>query len=110
MKKLLSPGQSFTYIYDYGSSTELCLRVGDLIQVKDPGEMISVLAMNEPPAWSCNECGKPAVCHYTENDDETVLCAECSEDPNLDDCYLLPITNSPWTGICAYEGGWYDDE
>jgi hypothetical protein len=51
VKKLLSPGQYFTYIYDYGFSTELRLRVGDLIQVKDPGEMISVLAMNEPPAW-----------------------------------------------------------
>ncbi|MFH0968045.1 MAG: hypothetical protein V1862_10220, partial [Methanobacteriota archaeon] len=61
------------------------------------------------PAWSCSECGKPAVCHYTEEDDGTLLCGECSEDPIIDECYLLPITNSPRSGICAYEGGWYDN-
>lgn len=110
VQKNIAPGQSFSYIYDYGSTTELRLKAGDLIQMKDTGEMVSVLAMNDPPAWTCSECGKPAVCHYNENDDGTVLCEECSEDPDLDDCYLLPITNSPRTGICAYEGGWYDED
>jgi len=110
LKSILTPGLTFKYIYDYGSTTELRLKVGDQILMKDTGEAVAVLGMNNPPAWVCSECGKPAVCHYTEEDDDTVLCKECSEDPDLDECYLLPITNSPRTGICAYEGGWFDEE
>lgn len=110
LQSILSPGRSFQYIYDYGSTTELRLKVGDLIRMQDSGEEVTVLGMNNPPAWSCSECVKPAVCHYSENDDDTVFCKECSEDPIIDECYLLPITNSPRTGICAFEDGWYDNE
>ena len=110
LKSVLSPGHTFEYIYDYGSTTELRLRVGDPIRIENTAEAVAVLGMNTPPTRTCSECGKPAICHYTENDDDTVLCKECSEDPDLDECYLLPITNSPRTGICAYEGGWYDEE
>lgn len=109
LKPILIPGNSFEYIYDYGSTTELRIKVGEQVKIKNTGEAIAVLGMNDPPAWKCSECGKPATYHYNEEDDETVLCDECSENPDLDECYLLPITNSPRTGVCAYEGGWYDE-
>lgn len=72
--------------------------------------MIVMAVMNIKPEFSCSECGKPAIYHYLENDDDTVLCLDCSSDEDLDECYLLPICNSPRTGMCAYEGGRYDED
>jgi hypothetical protein len=48
--------------------------------------------------------------HYNEKEEDTILCKECSENLDLDYCYLFPITNSLHTGICAFIGGWYDEE
>jgi len=109
LRSILTPGTSFEYIYDYGSTTELRLRVQDIMNMNNSGKAVDVLGMNDRPAWKCSECGEPASWHYTEEEDDTVLCGECAENPDLDECYLLPITNSPRTGICAYEGGCFDD-
>jgi hypothetical protein len=53
---------------------------------------------------------EPAVCHYAEDDDGTELYKKCPEDPDINTCCLLLITNSPRAGISAYEGSWFDDE
>lgn len=110
LEKVLCPGMFFSYEYDFGTTTELRLKVADIILwEKDPKKML-MLAMNIKPEIACSECGKPAIYHYLENDDDTVLCLDCSSDEDLDECYLLPICNSPRTGMCAYEGGSYDED
>ncbi|MDD1723828.1 MAG: plasmid pRiA4b ORF-3 family protein [Methanospirillum sp.] len=110
IEKVLRPGMVFSYEYDFGTTTELRLKVVDsIIWKKQPDKMV-MAAMNRKPDLVCSECGKPAIFHYLENDDETLLCLDCGSNEDLDECYLLPICNSPRTGLCAYEGGRYEEE
>jgi hypothetical protein len=125
---VLEVGKKFSYVYDFGSSSTLNLRViaeregmlpeddeaedenedyeeGDY-EDEDTIDLV-VMARNEPPALKCHICGQPAthVPSASEYDvlSEVALCdthAEESEDPDE----LLPIVNSPRTGICAYTG------
>lgn len=110
LKKILTPAMSFTYEYDFGTTTELRLHVVDTITWQKEKEEILMIAMNNKPEHVCSECGKPAIFHYVESDDETYLCIDCGSEEELDECYLLPICNSPRTGQCAYEGGRFDTD
>jgi len=109
IQKVLVPGMTFLYEYDFGTTTELRLKVADSIPWHKEKEKIIMAGMNDKLEFPCTECGKPASYHYIENDDFTVLCDDCSSDEDLDECYLLPICNSPRTGLCGYEGGKYDN-
>lgn len=108
IKNIFIPGLSFIYEYDFGTTTKLRLKVSDTIMWKKESNTIVMAAMNKKPEFLCSECGKPAVYHYNECD-EILLCEECSENEDVDECYLLPICNSPRTGLCGYEGGKYDE-
>lgn len=108
IQEVLAPGMTFKYEYDFGTTTQLRLKVVDLIPWTAHREKVLMVVMNDKPVFPCSECGRPAEYHYTEWDDGKVLCIECSSEEDVDDCYLLPICNSPRTGQCAYEGGRYD--
>ena len=108
IQDVLATGMTFKYEYDFGTTTELRLKVIDQIHWTARREKILMVVMNDKPQLPCSECGSPAEYHYNEWDDGKVLCIGCSSDEDLDDCYLLPICNSPRTGLCAYEGGRYD--
>jgi hypothetical protein len=134
---VLAVGEKFSYTYDFGSSSTLSLRViaereGTLpSNLDEAGEEedeefegseedevdIVVMARNEPPALVCHLCGQPAsyVPSGSEYDAlaEIVLCethANATEYPDE----LLPLVNSPRTGICGYTGeedeDWEDEE
>jgi hypothetical protein len=135
---VLSVGTKFSYMYDFGSTSTLSLRViaereGVLPAVRreeDEGEAdegneegqededeIVVLARNEPPSLVCHLCGQPAtyVPSRSEYDSLTAqaLCTtHARESENAEE--LLPLVNSPRTGICAYMGDaemdWEDDD
>lgn len=109
IQNVLIPGMTFSYEYDFGTTTELRLKVADSIAWHKKKEKIIMAGMNDAMEFPCTKCGKPAIYHYNEYDDFTVLCEDCSSDEGLDECYLLPICNSPRTGLCGYEGGRYDD-
>ena len=104
--KVLAVGQTFTYAYDFGSTTYLALKVtaereGVVENEEDP---VEILARNNPPVILCVVCGKPATKveggHYS-NVEEYVYCDEHAEE--AEDLYtMLPIVNSPRVGICAY--------
>jgi hypothetical protein len=134
---VVNVGEKFSYTYDFGSSSTLSLRVigereGILPVVHDEedekeaeeseedleetGEIV-VLARNELPPLTCHICGQPAtqVPSGSEYDSlaEGALCkthASASESPDE----LLPLVNSPRTGICGYTGeeeeDWDDEE
>jgi len=105
-EKVLSPGQTCTYEYDYGTTTELRLRVISEEEVATKGKAIQVLARNTPPLILCEICGKTAtnVCSQCIFDDKGWLCDECSEDHECGEEMLLPVVNSPRVGMCAYTG------
>lgn len=133
--EVLEVGEKFSYVYDFGSSSTLSLRVVDEregvvpvvedeeleeIELADDEEEIAifVMARNEPPALVCHICGQPAtrVASASEYDAlaETALCDTHAEKAEYPD-ELLPIVNSPRTGICGYTGDeedmdWEDEE
>lgn len=125
LKNVLSVGQTINYEYDFGSPTELVIKVHSYRQ--GAGEKgITILSRNNPPQILCSHC--------QENDAEWIQseyrygekpfwCMECLrkvnmeeqedvEDPEeleewTDDELVegcLPVCNSPRMGICGYDG------
>jgi Plasmid pRiA4b ORF-3-like protein len=106
LDKVLSPGQACYYEYDYGTTTELKLKVISERQIAAKGNAIQVLARNTPPVILCEVCGKPAteVCSQCIFDDKGWLCEDCADEHDCGEEMLLPVVNSPRVGMCAYIG------
>lgn len=106
----LKPGKNFFYEYDFGSTTSLTLRVISEREGPFPSkeeEIVSLMAQNRAPEFTCAHCGKPADLINADYSYEGPLCycQSCAdkEDPDLD-MNMLPIVNSPRVGVCAYGG------
>lgn len=91
----------FEHEYDFGSTTELALQVLS-IRKGSINEPVKILARNDPPVFKCEKCERIA----------TQLCSLCMED-YCDNCieahkcgedYVMPLVNSPRTGVCGYFG------
>lgn len=109
--QVLSQGQGFTYDYDFGSTTELSLRViGELAPKLRDG--IQLLAINDPPRITCHVCRKAKAdvicveCGFDDfgNPDPGGLCDECQGKHGCDEMMYLPVVNSPRVGVCGYVG------
>jgi hypothetical protein len=100
---VLAPGLKFSYEYDFGSSTDLTLRVVSeregLPKEDDP---VEILARNKPPDYRCERCGKPAD-YIDVFEDYTLLCEACDETEGYGEG-LMPVVNSPRMGVCGYTG------
>ncbi len=126
LDEVLSVGETFSYIYDFGSSTNLSFHVvaeregvipAQLIgedessaededeDEEEDGLEIIIMARNEPPNLLCHLCGQPATHVMAEYDalDEAGLCAEHARQQDDPD-ELLPVVNSPRVGVCGYTG------
>jgi hypothetical protein len=116
--KVLKVGTKFSYTYDFGSSTDLSLRVvaereGAMLKVNDDNDsVIQILSRNEEPVIPCRECGKPAtrVVPGYYSVELGALCDTCKLKGDEKDYFseeegLLPIVNSPRVGVCGYTGG-----
>jgi hypothetical protein len=106
LKDLLKEGAEFLYEYDFGTTTILKLKV---IKVDEGMEdSIGILAINEAPKIPCAICGKEDAtqicteCLY-EGEETAFFCDKCAEKHEHDDM-LLPLVNSPRTGMCGYTG------
>ena len=103
---VLQSGTRFTHEYDYGSTTDLSLKVVGTREGalgKRPG--VVLLARNDPPAWNCSACGKPATqvrAAGWDLDLDRMFCDDCIEEDQEE--YYLPVVNSPRTGVCGYAG------
>ena len=106
--EILSKGTRFQHTYDFGTSTELKLRVVDERQGRTGGESVRLLSQNEAPVWECEVCGEDAswictFCMYERGN--PFYCELHSEDHDCDEPeMLLPVVNSPRMGTCGYEG------
>jgi len=99
----LKVGNKFSYIYDFGTPTEIDLKVID----KRKGTGFRILARNLPIEFKCSVCGKKAkwVCPYCLFEGEDCyFCDECTKEHECYEDGLLPIVNSPRCGVCGYEG------
>ena len=106
--KILTRGTRFHYTYDFGTSTELTLRVMDERQGRAVGETVRLLSQNEAPVWQCESCGEQAswICTFCMYEMENPF--YCGHHADNHDCdepdMILPVVNSPRMGMCAYTG------
>jgi hypothetical protein len=103
---VLRPGLRFTHEYDFGTTTELALRVLSEREGKPINRPVQILARNEPPPINCDKCGKPAtqICTQCIYDDKGWLCDDCASHHKRHEEMLLPVVNSPRVGTCGYTG------
>lgn len=104
----------FTYEYDFGTTSELSLRVVErddhhcgFSVTADYGDApVRLLARNEMPDIRCGVCGDEAtaVCSGHAYDEEGWLCDDCRADHECAPDMFLPVVNSPRVGMCAYSG------
>lgn len=106
LDEVLSPGQTCSYEYDFGSTTELTVKVISEREVEGKAMPIQVLARNTPQFIPCDVCGKPATSSCTQciYDDEGYLCDACVKNHQCGEEMLLPLVNSPRAGVCGYTG------
>jgi hypothetical protein len=104
--KRLSPGVKVEYEYDFGTTTTLSIRVlgerpGSLTRSK-----LRLLARNEPLDIRCARCGKPAtkICTECDCSSDGALCKTCAAKHECGEGMLLPVLNTPRTGVCGYTG------
>ena len=115
LKDVAEVGDTMIYEYDFGSTTELVIKIQSCREGEKRNNEIVILSRNNPLEVVCGKCGKnkaqwvnPEAYYYDEN---PFWCEECldndsdedvDEDSELD--FLLPICNSPRMGVCEYEG------
>ncbi len=101
----LSPGMKVQHEYDFGTTTELTIKVLDERQGNIGRHRVLLLARNEPPDIRCVQCGKPAteICVECEWETGGWLCAQHGRKHKHEDM-LLPNVNSPRVGMCGYTG------
>ncbi|MFH1038348.1 MAG: hypothetical protein V1789_06755 [PVC group bacterium] len=105
---ILKPGLRFTHEYDYGSTTELALKVIRVRKGAIPKGGVRLLARNQAPEISCVMCGKPAtkICSLCRYEGDPWFCDDCApkHDCEAEGEAFLPVVNSPRVGVCGYCG------
>lgn len=114
LKRVLAPGMLFNYEYDFGSTTEITIKVLDHCSAPKQNEKIMILSRNNPLQFTCSICGNQKAAWinaFNIYDENPFWCEDCAnklEEGELEEyeeeVYLLPITNSPRMGVCGYEG------
>jgi len=106
LSKVLRVGMKSYHEYDFGTTTELTLRVLSERKSGFRGKSIRLLARNNPPLITCGSCGKTAtqVCTQCIWSGEGWLCDVCADEHACGEEMCLPVVNSPRVGMCGYTG------
>jgi hypothetical protein len=105
---VLAPGgKRFEHTYDFGTSTDLKLRLANEREGRIGGGPLRLLSRNDPPVWSCEVCERPAIqicayCMYEQYN--PFYCEVHAEEHGCEEEALLPVVNSPRMGMCGYTG------
>lgn len=99
---LFSTGDKLLYEYDFGSTTEIMITITEELLSPIQKEKARLIARNKPLSRACEKCELPA--SYFEAYEREIICEKCAANEFIDECYLLPITNSPRSGECGYDG------
>lgn len=111
---VLEEGMEFSHEYDFGSTTQLALRVVERDDhhsgfgvTADYGNMpVRLLARNDMPSIPCGACGDEAtgICSAHTYEEDGWLCDDCQADHECGQELFVPVVNSPRVGVCAYTG------
>lgn len=104
--KVLRPKLQFDHEYDFGTTTELILKVASKVEAPLADDAIFVMARNDPPDIRCAECDKPAteICTQCMYDEHACFCDDCARKHECEEEMFLPVVNSPRMGVCGYCG------
>ena len=105
VSEALGPSDRLGYVYDFGSSTELVVRLLGDVTAPLKGA-VTLAARNEAPTWPCDTCKKAAtaVCAQCLYEGKGFCCAAHASDHDCGEDMLLPVVNSPRMGVCGYTG------
>ena len=114
LKDVVEVGDTMLYEYDFGSTTELVIKIHSCRDGEKRNNEIVILSRNNPLEIVCSKCGKnkaqlvnPLAYYYGVS---PFWCENCLENDNADEEeyyepeIFLPICNSPRMGVCGYEG------
>jgi len=106
LEHVLHPGMQLIYEYDFGSTTELTVKVVSEFKSNIKTGEVEILARNDPPQIKCSHCDNLAtrICTECIYEDAGWLCDDCAEHHKCSEDMLLPVVNSPRTGVCGYVG------
>ena len=107
LNRILEAGLKFSYVYDYGSPTELRLKVVGLREQGTPEGEVQLLARNEEPEVMCQRCKQylaTEICGPCDCRGQGWLCEACAEEHECGEEVMLPVVNSPRAGVCGYSG------
>jgi hypothetical protein len=110
LDRVLQADMTFSYEYDYGSTTELVIKVVEMRPAKFKKKMplLMVAARNDSISFKCTSCKKAlatdvcSVCFW--EDPDATFCKSCLNRHICGESMALPIVNSPRTGVCGYTG------
>ena len=104
--EVMGVGTRFSYEYDFGTTTDLFLKVVGEMEEAPKGESVQIMARNEAPRYNCSVCGAEAtqVCTQCIYEDAGWLCEGCAQKHECGEDMLLPVVNSPRVGVCGYTG------
>ncbi len=105
--RALEVGLKFSYEYDYGSTTELNLKVVAMRQQSTPRGAVELLARNEAPQVTCDGCHTQLATHVCTEcawAGNGWLCEACANAHKCGTEMCLPVVNSPRVGVCGYTG------
>lgn len=108
VQKLFAPGMRIPYEYDFGTTSELVIKVVGTREGKPTSQYpIVLMGRNKFDPRTCDECDQPAAWLCTEcvweHDSSSVFCGAHAREHEHEDM-LMPIVNSPRTGMCGYDG------
>ncbi len=107
LHSVLKSGMKFHHEYDFGTTTELTLKVVAEGEIPGRSRDVFILARNNPPDIPCHKCKKPAtlVCSQCVYDGpQAWLCREHARRHKCGEDMFLPVVNSPRVGMCGYTG------
>ncbi len=108
VNRLFQPGMEIDYEYDFGTTSELTIKVMAQREGRPLNDHpIFLMARNKFTPPPCVVCGRPATYLCTEcmesEEGHGELCDEHAEEHEHDDM-LLALVNSPRMGMCGYSG------
>jgi hypothetical protein len=107
LNRVLEAGLKFSYEYDFGSTTELQLKVVGLRDQGTPDGKVQLLARNEQPQVMCQRCKQQLatqICVECDCRGRGWLCEACAKEHECGEEMMLPVVNSPRAGVCGYCG------
>jgi hypothetical protein len=103
-------GAKLGYEYDFGTTSELTLKVIAEREGPRTDRGVQVLARNASPEVQCEVCKQALAteicteCIYGGAENPALFCEACAEEHEDHEDYFLPLVNSPRTGMCGYTG------